>query len=165
MTRANRRWSASDLASVQRERLSGVRVHRLAAEVAGNHRVSPTIPTLRQMAALLVPAERNDKYRFVPLCISNGLPAPEPEHRFHSERRWVFDYAWPDHWIAVEVEGGIWRKGGGAHSRPSNIERDIQKYNAATMAGWRVLRYAPEDLSTAIADVRSLIDDQPQREL
>ncbi len=36
-----------------------------------------------------------------------GLPKPAREYRFHRERRWRFDFAWPDYKVAVEVEGGI----------------------------------------------------------
>lgn len=74
------------------------------------------------------------------------LPAPVLEHSFHPVRRWKFDVAWPKIRIAIEVEGGIWKPGGGAHSRPANIMRDMEKYNAATMLGWRVLRFTPEQV-------------------
>lgn len=30
------------------------------------------------------------------------LPAPEREYRFDPERRWRFDFAWPDQMLAVE---------------------------------------------------------------
>ncbi len=98
------------------------------------------------------------KYQVFPSwCVAAGLPRPLIEHRFHGLRRWRFDWAWPVSLIAVECEGGIWRKGGGAHSHPSNIERDLEKYNAAAMLGWRILRYAPEDLGNAIHDLRIIL--------
>ena len=40
-----------------------------------------------------------------------NLPAPVPEFRFHPERKWRFDFAWPEHKIAVEQEGGVWIQG------------------------------------------------------
>lgn len=64
----------------------------------------------------------------------------EREYQFHPERKFRFDYAWPEKKIALEVEGGLWRKGGGAHSHPKGILRDIEKYNLATTLGWRVIR-------------------------
>lgn len=94
---------------------------------------------------------------FPALCVAAGLPRPHSEHQFHAVRRWQFDYAFPESKIAVEVEGGIWRNGGGAHSHPLNIERDIEKYNAAAMLGWRVLRYAPENLGNAVHDLRVIL--------
>ena len=68
-----------------------------------------------------------------------GLPTPEREYKFHGTRRWLFDFAWPDHMVAAEVEGGIWIRG--RHSRGAGFEGDCYKYNAATLAGWRVFRF------------------------
>ena len=68
-----------------------------------------------------------------------GLPLPETEHRFHVERRWRFDFAWPEFWLAVEVEGGT--RSQGRHTRHAGFEGDCEKYNAAALAGWRVLRF------------------------
>lgn len=79
-----------------------------------------------------------------------GLPAPIQEHQFAKAalmRKWALDYAWPEWLAALEVEGGIWRKGGGAHSHPSGIIRDIEKYNAATLLGWRIYRVIPGRLN------------------
>lgn len=94
---------------------------------------------------------------FPALCVAAGLPRPHSEHQFHAVRRWQFDYAFPEPKIAVEVEGGIWTKGGAGHSHPLGIERDIEKYNAAAMLGWRVLRYAPENLGNAVHDLRIIL--------
>lgn len=68
------------------------------------------------------------------------------EYKFHPIRKWRFDYAIVEYKIAIEVEGGIWRKGGGAHSRPANIIRDIEKYNQAAVSGWVVIRVTPQEL-------------------
>jgi very-short-patch-repair endonuclease len=82
------------------------------------------------------------------------LPAPHYEFRFNAERKWRFDVAFPDHRIAVEIDGGVWRSGGGAHSHPSGILRDMEKINAAQLAGWRVLRYTPDNIARAIDDLK-----------
>ena len=68
-----------------------------------------------------------------------GLPRPEREHRFAPPRRWRFDFAWPVRRIAAEVEGGTWSRG--RHVRGRGFEADCEKYNAAALAGWRVLRF------------------------
>jgi very-short-patch-repair endonuclease len=68
------------------------------------------------------------------------LPEPVREHVFARPRRWRFDFAWPDRKLAVEVEGGIWAAG--RHNRPLGMIADIEKYNAAILLGWRVLRAA-----------------------
>jgi hypothetical protein len=92
----------------------------------------------------------------VGLCKAHGINPPVAELEFHPLRKWKFDLAWINK-IALEIEGGIWREGGGAHSRPANIIRDIEKYNAATLLGWRVLRCVPEKLSEGIANVALLL--------
>ncbi len=84
-----------------------------------------------------------------------GGPKLTPEFRFHPERRWLFDFAIPSKKIALEIEGGIWRKGGGAHSRPKGILRDIEKYNAATLLGWRVFRFPAHKIK--VADIEPVI--------
>ncbi len=61
------------------------------------------------------------------------------EYRFHPTRRWRFDFAIPYLRIAIEAEGGVWS--GGRHVRGSGFTLDCEKYNAATVLGWRVLRY------------------------
>lgn len=66
------------------------------------------------------------------------LPAPVAEHRFHPDRKWAFDLAYPDARLAVEVEGGSWA--GGRHTRGRGFQEDCRKYNAAVLAGWRLVR-------------------------
>lgn len=112
------------------------------------------IPTLTEAVAGPGAHVPVDQFKF--LCALHGLPTPVSEHKFHPKRRWRFDYAWPDKLTAVEIDGGIWRKGGGAHSRPSNILRDMEKINAAVLLGWRVLRFTPDRLIDAVNAVRLL---------
>lgn len=76
--------------------------------------------------------------------VGQRLPAPVVEHRFHTERKWRFDYAWPDAKVAIEVEGGVWT--GGRHTSSAGFIKDIEKYNAAARLGWRVLRCTPKTL-------------------
>jgi hypothetical protein len=96
-------------------------------------------------------------YPLVLLCQAHGLPEPMPEYAFHPVRGWKFDYAHVDQKIATEVEGGIWRRGGGAHSHPLNILRDMEKYNAAAVLGWRIIRVQPERIGDAIPMLRELL--------
>ena len=73
-----------------------------------------------------------------------GCPAPVPEYRFAPPRRWRFDLAWPALRLALEVEGGTWARG--RHVRGRGYERDCEKYNAAALLGWRVLRVTTDML-------------------
>lgn len=68
------------------------------------------------------------------------------EYRFYSPRKWRFDYALPAFKIALEVEGGVWTRG--RHVRPQGFLGDIEKYNTATLLGWRVFRTTPSKLIT-----------------
>lgn len=77
------------------------------------------------------------------------LPEPTREHRFDQTRRWRFDFAWPQYMLAVEVEGGTWT--GGRHTRGSGFEKDTEKYNAAALAGWCVLRFTTESVRNGVA--------------
>lgn len=81
---------------------------------------------------------------FTTICKTDLHVECVKEHRFHPKRMWRFDYAIPEHKIAIEVEGGVWT--GGRHTRPQGFLGDIEKYNTATLMGWRVFRVTPEDL-------------------
>lgn len=82
-------------------------------------------------------------------CRAFGLPEPVPEYRFHPDRRWRFDWAFPSEQIAVEQEGGIWIRG--RHSRGAGFEKDTEKYAAAVILGWRVFRASPKQIADGIA--------------
>jgi len=79
-----------------------------------------------------------------------GLPDPERQYRFHPERRWRFDFAWPDHRLAIEVDGVLWGEQGG-HQRPDDYADDCEKLNEAVLLGWRVLRFTPAQVHSGDA--------------
>jgi very-short-patch-repair endonuclease len=91
-----------------------------------------------------------------------GVPSPVQQFKFVPDRKFSADFAWPDRMILVELEGGIWRRGGGAHSHPSNILRDIEKQTLAAFHGYRVFRFWENDIKSwtaakMMADVLSRI--------
>ena len=69
---------------------------------------------------------------------NRDIPTPTREYRFAPPRRWRFDFAWPDHKLAVEIEGITYE--GGRHQRVEGFIADCHKYEVALMAGWRVYR-------------------------
>jgi very-short-patch-repair endonuclease len=83
---------------------------------------------------------------FTCLCRSELGVRCVKEYRFHPVRKWRFDYAIPEHLVALEVEGGVWI--GGRHTSPKGFLGDMEKYNTATTMGWKVLRTTPDDLCT-----------------
>lgn len=93
--------------------------------------------------------------RFVEGWEAHGLPGSDLtlEFRFHPERRWRFDVAWPSRRVAVELDGM-----GFGHQSAAGRRADNEKQNAATALGWRVLRYTSSDLSKgAIEDTVSQV--------
>lgn len=81
---------------------------------------------------------------FTTICRTDLRVECVKEYKFHPTRRWRFDYAIPEHKIALEVEGGVWT--GGRHTSPKGFLGDIEKYNTATLMGWRVFRTTPDEL-------------------
>jgi very-short-patch-repair endonuclease len=86
----------------------------------------------------------------------------EREYQFLPDRKFRFDFAWPGCLVAVEMEGGIWV--GGSHTRGVRYRSDCEKYNLATLVGWRVLRYTTSDLHSrpfqVVQEVRGLIENR-----
>lgn len=70
---------------------------------------------------------------------------PQKEFRFHPERKWRFDYAFPGQKLAVELNGGIY---GGRHVRPQGYQNDREKVNAAILMGWRVLEFTAHHVNS-----------------
>ena len=80
----------------------------------------------------------------------NNLPSGAvPEYRFHPTRKWRMDWAWPKHKLALEIEGGAWTRG--RHTRGKGFVADLEKYNTATVMGWRILRVTPKQFSSGEA--------------
>lgn len=82
-------------------------------------------------------------------CGVVGLPKPEREYRFAPPRRWRFDWAFVPQKLAIEQEGGVWS--GGRHTRGAGYVKDLEKYNTATLHGWRVLRFTPQQVNDGTA--------------
>ena len=110
---------------------------------------------------------------------AHRLPAPARQHRFALElgRQWRFDFAWPQPglMVAVEFEGLVATKAmlpkaqgrgyretfilTGRHVTPEGFKEDVEKYNAATLLGWRLLRFHRDQVKsgTAIATLERLL--------
>jgi very-short-patch-repair endonuclease len=78
-----------------------------------------------------------------------GLLPVKTEYRFHPKRKWRFDIAYPEHKLAIELEGGIYT--GGRHVTGRGFAGDLEKMNQATLLGWRVLRFTREDVDSGEA--------------
>ena len=88
----------------------------------------------------------------------NGPPLVA-EYRFDAVRKWRFDRAHLATKTAIELEGGVWS--GGAHTRGGHYLSDCEKYNAAALQGWTVVRLATGMIRVPILEqVREHINNQ-----
>ena len=95
-------------------------------------------------------AQKQPKYDAFCLLLRQHLGVEVvAEHRFHPTRMWRFDYAIPDHRIAIEIDGGVWQLG--RHNRPKGYIADLDKFNHAAALGWRVLKFTPQQQRTTKA--------------
>lgn len=73
----------------------------------------------------------------------------EQEYKFHPKRKWRADFHIVGKKILVEVEGGIWSNG--RHTRGKGYIGDMEKYNAAVVMGYQVLRFSTEQVKSGLA--------------
>lgn len=78
----------------------------------------------------------------------------EREFRFHGQRRWRSDFAHLESRTLIEIEGGIWVQG--RHNRAAGFNADLEKYLEASLAGWRVFRLGPDQIT--MENVERLLD-------
>lgn len=69
-----------------------------------------------------------------------GFTAFKREFRAIPGRQFRWDFAWPDDKLLIEVQGGTFARGKMGHSTGMGQNRDFEKQNLATLAGYRVLK-------------------------
>lgn len=79
---------------------------------------------------------------FQAFCEAKGWACPIPEYRFAPLRRWRFDWAFTDHKIAIEIQGGIFKAG--RHVRGAAMLKEYDKLNEAAILGWRIIFLTPK---------------------
>ena len=96
--------------------------------------------------------------RFEALWRAQNGPVLEKEFRFHPVRRWRADFAHHESKTLIEIEGGIYVNG--RHNRGAGFAADLEKYLEASLAGWKVIRLGPNELTSAhIERLVSLVRD------
>lgn len=117
--------------------------------------------------------------------VAEGVPPPHRQYRFHPTRKWQADFAWPDQKVLLEIEGGTYGRPvmchacgarvrarkkdgsigaammtpGGSHSREPRFTQDCEKYNAAVLLGWAVVRVTGPMLREApVQVIRFLVE-------
>jgi very-short-patch-repair endonuclease len=78
----------------------------------------------------------------------------EREVLFAPKRRWRADFMikhprFIEPPLLVEIDGGTWSSS--RHTSGAGFRRDLEKLNAATLAGYRVLRFLPEQVTSGAA--------------
>ena len=69
----------------------------------------------------------------------NALNIPfTKEFKFYPDRKWQADFRIDGMPILVEVEGGVFTNG--RHTRGEGYTKDCEKYSAAAVNGWFVIR-------------------------
>jgi very-short-patch-repair endonuclease len=86
--------------------------------------------------------------RFLSIVRAAGLP--EPELNAHVEGFEV-DAVWRAQRLVVELDGARW------HDQPGARRRDRRRDAALAIAGWRVIRYGWDDLSTAAEELTAVL--------
>lgn len=82
-------------------------------------------------------------------CKARGLD-PQREVELIPGRKWRFDFFFPERNLVVEIEGAI-KFGKSRHSRGDGFEWDCRKYNAASLAGFKLLRFTTAMVKSAEA--------------
>ena len=92
-----------------------------------------------------------------------GMPDPEREYKFHPERCWRFDFAYPAIKLAIEVDGGVYKSG--RHTRGKGWEEDAIKLAEAVILGWTVLRFSTGQVKSGIAIdmIKRLIEGRKEK--
>jgi very-short-patch-repair endonuclease len=98
-------------------------------------------------------------YKHKIYTILDGLPETVyTEYKFDESRKFRFDFAIPDKKIAIEYEGIY----GGFRSRHTSVQgysKDTEKYNLATISGWRILRYTASTVDSLETDISRILEN------
>lgn len=97
-----------------------------------------------------MPVKSELEERFAWILLAHRVsPRPLREYRFHQERNWQLDFAWPSHKVAVEVQGAI--HANGRHNRGAALLKEYEKLNEAQLAGWTILLVTRETMDDGSA--------------
>lgn len=75
---------------------------------------------------------------------------PEREVYFAKPRMFRFDFAFRDQKLAIEVNGGVWKKKA-RHQTGIGFTRDCVKRSLAAIHGWRVIEVTPAHIQSGEA--------------
>jgi hypothetical protein len=99
-----------------------------------------TLRAIKEMARCVIDLENAVDVLDLGLKAAGMYFKREQRFAIIRDRQFRFDFGNSDFFLAIEVEGGIWKRG--RHTRPKGYIRDLEKYNLAAELGWTVLRYS-----------------------
>jgi hypothetical protein len=82
-----------------------------------------------------------------------------PEFQFRLSRRWRSDYFIPRFNVLIEYEGmgrGSFGSMGG-HQTIDGYTNNCEKYNAASLDGYKLLRYTAKNYGSVLVDLQKLV--------
>jgi very-short-patch-repair endonuclease len=85
-----------------------------------------------------------------------GLPTPKRQYKFHSSRRWLADFCWPESRLIVEVNG-MTHVASRGHTSYAGIHRDYEKANGAQDMGYRYYQFDREMIQDGTA-IKAICD-------
>lgn len=97
------------------------------------------------MNALKQHSQLEETFVYYYELLAPDAPQFTREYRFDKTRKWRADFCWEASKLILEIEGGI--QSGGRHVRPYGYTNDCEKYNRATVLGYRILRFTGEMLT------------------
>lgn len=133
----NDRWTAGDVA-------------RLALKQKGGSQ------SVRRPKGVRLPKPLSAEIILMKIFLGNEKIHFIAELVFHPSRKWRFDIAIPERKIAIEYEGIFSAKS--RHTSVKGFTGDCDKYNAAQLLGWIVLRYTAKNYKNFFNDIKTLID-------
>ena len=79
-----------------------------------------------------------------------GLPTPIRQAKIIPDRRFRWDFTWPDRKLAVEIQGSTWVPNTG-HTSGTGLARDYEKNNEAVLQGYRCLYFTSDMVKSGVA--------------
>jgi hypothetical protein len=124
-------------------------IHDLADVLAAlGRRGRPGTTPMRELLEEIGPgaalAESQLERMFLDLIFGVGVPAPQlqADLPWRTRASGRVDFLFPEHRLIVECDGRRW------HTTSEAFERDRRRDNLAQLAGWSVLRFTWEDLTS-----------------
>lgn len=114
-----------------------------------------TAPKIDNTPLTEIPKEVHPQLRAIENVLKACQIPFEREVEFHPTKKWRFDIAVPSLMLCIEYEGIFSKKS--RHTNVKGYTEDATKYNAATLLGWKVLRYTAKNYKDFVTDIKLII--------